>query len=134
MGTQPGTTIEDVVDRFILTNKVDAACIAVEAALTHEDGDDADFAGSHADLGKRDLRTVGEATQVFKPIGDIGLTLENLIVEDGDIPPRLGVDDDHTGRTDDHEVDVCPLRTGPQPVGEDVKTLALKELEQLPET
>ncbi|MEJ1230228.1 MAG: hypothetical protein WDM88_05800 [Galbitalea sp.] len=105
-GAQPRAPIEDVVERLILTNEVDAARIAVEAALTHEDGDDADFAGSHADLGERDLGTVGEVAQVLEPIGDIGRALKNLVAGEAHIAPRLGVDDQDPGWPDDHEVDV----------------------------
>ncbi len=130
---QPRATIEDVVERTILTNKVDAARSAVEAALTHEDGDDADFAGRHADLGKRDLGAFGEAVEVREPIGHIGGTLKNPVVGEVHIAPRLGIDDDDARGADHDEVDVGVTRTGPEAVAQDVETLLLERVEQVRE-
>ncbi len=117
---QPRAERRDVPQGVPLPDHPHRSDALVDAAATGEHHDGAHLARGETDLGEVALGGVCEVSQPHHVVGDVLLAAEDALTVDADLPPRLGVDDEHPARPDHDEVDLGTPAAGPATVGEQV--------------
>ena len=116
----------DVAEHVVLADDLNCADLLLDAFSTSENDDRAHLSGRQADIGQGCLALPGQVGQVVDLVGDVGLITVDAPRRDEGVLPRLGVDDEYAGGTDDDQIHLGSATPRPLSVGQEVVSDGVK--------
>ena len=114
------SALEDVAGRTRLGDHLDRADPRADGGPSGEHDESVHLARRETDVGHGRLGRVREVGERGDVIGDIRVLAVDAPGLDGDVAPRLGVDDIETARSHDDEIDLAVAHSGPAAIGQQV--------------